>query len=222
VKDEADRLNEYIDNLLAERSPQGIQAESEEEWQAFKMAARLKAARPGADEPREGFLQELASRLGTQQARPGRMGRRQLVLSVLGSLAAGLIAGIGLDRLTSKQPSAEEEWKSWKLVGRGGQWQEVAALDQLPPGSALRFQAGPIQGYVVNQACKIYALSAVCTHMGCLLEWEPEEGEFYCPCHGAAFRADGQMVPGSYKLSLPSLWPIEVKVVNGKIMVWTV
>lgn len=222
MRDEVDRLDEYIESLLAERSAQGIQAESQEELRTFQMAARLKAARPGAGEPRREFLQTLAARLSAQAHRPAGMGRRQLILSAMGSLAAGLLAGIGLDRLISRQPSPEEEWKSWKLVGRGGQWQEVATLDQLPPGAVLRFQAGPIQGYLLNRGGKIYALSAMCTHMGCLLDWEPEEEEFYCPCHGAAFRADGEMVPGSYKLALPNLWPIEVKVVGGKIRVWTV
>ncbi len=222
MRDEADRLDEYIERILAEESALGLRAESEEELQAFKMAARLKAARPGADQPRGEFLEELRARLAGQEARPRAVSRRRLILSALGSLAAGLLAGVGLDRLLSRGSSAEEEWRSWKLVGRGGQWQEVADLSQLPPGAAMRFQAGPIQGYLLNRDGKIYALSAVCTHMGCLLEWEPEEGEFYCPCHGAAFRADGQMVPGSYRLSLPNLWPIEVKVVNGKIRVWTV
>ncbi len=222
MKDETDRLNEFIDRLLEERSPTDLRAESQDELATFQMAARLKALREGSATPRPEFLQELRTRLSAHKPRHPGLGRRQLIVSALGSLAAGILAGIGLDKLLSRPQASQEEWRTWKLVGQGGKWVQVATLDQLPPNSSMRFQAGPIQGYLLNRDGKIYALSAVCTHMGCLLEWEQEEGEFYCPCHGAIFRANGEMVPESYKLPLPNLWPIEVKVVEGKIMVWTV
>ncbi|RME37900.1 MAG: ubiquinol-cytochrome c reductase iron-sulfur subunit [Planctomycetota bacterium] len=40
-----------------------------------------------------------------------------------------------------------------------------------------------------------HALSAVCTHLGCVTERE-EDGHFQCPCHGSKFAADGALLAG--------------------------
>lgn len=38
---------------------------------------------------------------------------------------------------------------------------------------------------------QIYALRAVCTHLGCIPNWLESEQEFKCPCHGSGFYKDG-------------------------------
>lgn len=43
----------------------------------------------------------------------------------------------------------------------------------------------------------IIALSPVCTHLGCTVDWDPEESgqnRFFCPCHGGIFEKDGENV----------------------------
>ncbi|MCI8891999.1 MAG: FAD-dependent oxidoreductase [Eubacterium sp.] len=35
-----------------------------------------------------------------------------------------------------------------------------------------------------------------CPHMGCRLEWNPEEQSFDCPCHGSRFHQDGRLMDG--------------------------
>ncbi len=37
----------------------------------------------------------------------------------------------------------------------------------------------------------IYALKAVCTHLGCTPSWLEGEQKFKCPCHGSGFYKDG-------------------------------
>lgn len=37
----------------------------------------------------------------------------------------------------------------------------------------------------------IYALLAICTHLGCTPNWLAAEGKFKCPCHGSGFSIDG-------------------------------
>ncbi len=37
----------------------------------------------------------------------------------------------------------------------------------------------------------IYALSTVCTHLGCTPNWLSNERKFKCPCHGSGFQASG-------------------------------
>jgi cytochrome b6-f complex iron-sulfur subunit len=38
---------------------------------------------------------------------------------------------------------------------------------------------------------KIYALIAICTHLGCTPRWLAPESKFKCPCHGSGFHFDG-------------------------------
>ena len=41
-----------------------------------------------------------------------------------------------------------------------------------------------------------YALSAVCTHLGCIANWKPEDGIVACPCHGSKFDRNGNVIAG--------------------------
>jgi len=41
-----------------------------------------------------------------------------------------------------------------------------------------------------------YALSAVCTHLGCLTTWKVDTAEIACPCHGSTFQRDGAVRSG--------------------------
>lgn len=45
--------------------------------------------------------------------------------------------------------------------------------------------------WVVNDGGIIYALKAVCTHLGCSPNWLPMENKFKCPCHGSGFKKSG-------------------------------
>ena len=45
--------------------------------------------------------------------------------------------------------------------------------------------------WIVRDSEKIYALSTVCTHLGCTQNWLGNEGKFKCPCHGSGFYKTG-------------------------------
>ena len=47
------------------------------------------------------------------------------------------------------------------------------------------------QVWVVRDEEKIYALSTICTHLGCTPNWLEAEAKFKCPCHGSGFYATG-------------------------------
>ena len=66
--------------------------------------------------------------------------------------------------------------------------------DQYPPGSVTQdLQAGI---YIVHGPEGIYAMSAVCTHLGCLTAWNVDLGIVACPCHGSKFTRDGTKIEG--------------------------
>jgi len=59
--------------------------------------------------------------------------------------------------------------------------------------------------YIVHAPEGFYALSATCTHLGCLTAWKPELGIIACPCHGSKFNPRGIKVDGPAPRPLPWL-----------------
>ncbi|MFV1965044.1 MAG: ubiquinol-cytochrome c reductase iron-sulfur subunit [Pirellulaceae bacterium] len=52
------------------------------------------------------------------------------------------------------------------------------------------------QVWMVRDEDRLYALSSVCTHLGCLTRFFAEEDLFKCPCHGSNFSRQGDPVAG--------------------------
>jgi cytochrome b6-f complex iron-sulfur subunit len=50
--------------------------------------------------------------------------------------------------------------------------------------------------WLVREASGFYALSTVCTHLGCTPNWLPADEKFKCPCHGSGFVITGINVEG--------------------------
>ena len=42
----------------------------------------------------------------------------------------------------------------------------------------------------------LHAVSAVCTHMGCIVGWNETDRSWDCPCHGSRFALDGEVIHG--------------------------
>jgi Rieske Fe-S protein len=42
----------------------------------------------------------------------------------------------------------------------------------------------------------VHAVSAKCTHMGCIVSWNNGEKSWDCPCHGSRFNYDGTVIQG--------------------------
>jgi cytochrome b6-f complex iron-sulfur subunit len=59
------------------------------------------------------------------------------------------------------------------------------------------------QVYIVRTPAGFYAVSAVCTHLGCVTQWKPEANQIACPCHGSKFQPDGTKVEGPAPRPLP-------------------
>ncbi len=57
--------------------------------------------------------------------------------------------------------------------------------------------------FIIRQGNLFKAVSAVCTHLGCSLQWAAERNRFECPCHGSLFNARGQVTAGPAQNALP-------------------
>jgi len=149
-----------------------------------------------------------------------RVSRRIALLSTLGVLAAGVLAGIGLDRLgksSSTEPTSLVEPER-------GEWVDVASAAEVPNGVIRPFTAGAVEGFLFNREGTYRALSRLCTHMGCTLGFDRREQSFVCPCHGADFGLNGRQRLGAsqFRLTLPPLPGIRVRVEGESIQVWTI
>ncbi|HBA90097.1 MAG TPA: cytochrome B6 [Geobacter sp.] len=88
---------------------------------------------------------------------------------------------------------------------------------ELPEGEAKFFEyAGSSAVLVKTKTGEMVALSAVCTHLGCIVQWIKEKQQFLCPCHGGLFATDGTVVGGPPPRPLAK---IPITLTEGKITV---
>jgi cytochrome b6-f complex iron-sulfur subunit len=77
-----------------------------------------------------------------------------------------------------------------------------AGNPDLYPSNSVTFLEDQ-QVYVVHTENGFYAVSAVCTHLGCVTQWKPDLGQIACPCHGSKFKPDGTKIEGPAPRPLP-------------------
>jgi Rieske Fe-S protein len=76
-----------------------------------------------------------------------------------------------------------------------------------PPGGRDPGELKPGEGTVIRRGARLLAVSrdddgrlqavsAVCTHLGCVVAWNPAERSWDCPCHGSRYAADGRAIQG--------------------------
>lgn len=79
-----------------------------------------------------------------------------------------------------------------RLKGSGGESPEALAPGE---GKVLRLKGRRAAVYR-DEAGKLHAVSASCTHMGCLVHFNAAEKTWDCPCHGSRFTPEGKVVAG--------------------------
>jgi glycine/D-amino acid oxidase-like deaminating enzyme/nitrite reductase/ring-hydroxylating ferredoxin subunit len=82
------------------------------------------------------------------------------------------------------------------LVG-GYLGSKATSYDELRPGEAaiLRIDGDNVAAYRDEEG-RLHAVSAVCTHMGCLVGWNATDRTWDCPCHGSRFELGGEVIHG--------------------------
>ena len=257
----AERFERYLDALLGGERPSPDDVASGDEAEMARLAAEMAGAMGSREaDPDPAFVEQLRMRMRAadeglaavhvpppvrergappsaepQGRRTWRLTRRQVLQGGLGA-AAGLAAGlIGATVTGNRRAEAPSLGGDDDLVAGEGFWVEVARANELPPGSAIRFSTAAFDGFVVNDGGEVRALSSVCTHMGCTLQYRPEWQDLRCPCHDASFDLAGRLANGrrawreapyrgdahAYPIELPDLVRPNVKVEDGAILVWT-
>ena len=86
---------------------------------------------------------------------------------------------------------------------------QAEELRTLSPGdSAIMKAEGEIFAAWRAPDGELFAVSSVCTHLGCKVHWNSVETSWDCPCHGSRFRPDGTVIEG------PALAPLKRTYVN--------
>jgi cytochrome b6-f complex iron-sulfur subunit len=76
-------------------------------------------------------------------------------------------------------------------------------------GPPERFAANSVvylpeqQVYIIREWAGFVAISAICTHLGCITQWSSDLDMISCPCHGSRFKRDGTIEHGPAPRPLP-------------------
>jgi glycine/D-amino acid oxidase-like deaminating enzyme/nitrite reductase/ring-hydroxylating ferredoxin subunit len=97
--------------------------------------------------------------------------------------------------LATKEALTEGTKQAAHLVG--DRFRSTGNVADVAPGE------GRIVGHPGDQRAvyrdlrgEVHAVSARCTHLGCIVSWNPAETSWDCPCHGSRFSVDGEVLHG--------------------------
>ncbi|MEK6406119.1 MAG: ubiquinol-cytochrome c reductase iron-sulfur subunit [Acidobacteriota bacterium] len=84
-------------------------------------------------------------------------------------------------------------------------------VSELALNSGTIFKFGNKPGLLIRSASgELKAFSAVCTHLDCIVQYEPDKRQIWCACHNGQYNLSGQNVGG------PPPRPLEEYVVNTR------
>jgi nitrite reductase/ring-hydroxylating ferredoxin subunit len=233
-------LRRYLDDLLAGRRPRPFRA-TQADAEELRLALELRAARPDADAPREGFVDELHRRLaaelepaGPEPAAPEPaapepapepvrppvplFGRRRLLLQGAGLAAASAAVGAGVGVAVDRGVRAGAP-ESGTLTPAAGAWQTVAASTELPEGAVRAFDLGTVAGFVHRADGAVRAVSGSCTHQGCRLRLDAARN-LDCPCHTTVFAPSGELITHQLPIAPRPLPQFATREVDGAVQVY--
>ncbi|MYX73681.1 FAD-dependent oxidoreductase [Streptomyces sp. SID3915] len=80
----------------------------------------------------------------------------------------------------------------------------VDSAEEIAPGTgALVRDGGRHRAVYRDEEGRTHSVSARCTHLGCLVAFNPAETSWECPCHGSRFGVDGEVLQGPAVRPLP-------------------
>jgi len=139
-------------------------------------------------------------------------GRRRLLGMIVGLFAAlwSVMAAYPIFRYLNPPKTAGQQSNIASLT--------VADAKDIPAGSARNFQFGSIPAIVVHtEDGQFHAFNAICTHLGCTVQFREDMDRIWCACHGGQYDPEtGKNLAGPPPKPLA---PLKAEVQNGKVVV---
>jgi Rieske Fe-S protein len=157
-------------------------------------------------------------------AKSPHLSRTDFVKATVGVLGTIMGAAIGLPAIGYLISPATKSQES-------DAWIELGPLENYPIGTPtpFSFTRTKINGWekTVNSYGvfvlrrseadnDVLALSNICTHLSCRVNWVEDEQEYACPCHDAQFNVDGEVTNGPPPRPLDRY---ETKVEEGNLLI---
>ncbi len=141
---------------------------------------------------------------------PPRLSRKRFLGWLLGTSAGGLAASVLYPVGRYLVPPEVTESASATVT-------LSMKPSDLAPGSGTIFKFGTKPGILIKTASgELRAFSAICTHLGCTVQYRPDFGQIWCACHNGHYDLNGRNVSGPP----PSpLTPFDVNVRGDQIVV---
>jgi len=117
---------------------------------------------------------------------------------LLGFSAAATAAG-------TLTPIVAYIWPPRREGSQAGERVAVASTADLPVGTGEVYSVNNKAVIVIHTEDGFKALSAVCTHLGCIVFWNEQRNVIACPCHEAYFNTNGAVISGPPPAPLPAL-----------------
>ncbi|OGO42653.1 MAG: hypothetical protein A2W36_05205 [Chloroflexi bacterium RBG_16_58_14] len=95
---------------------------------------------------------------------------------------------------------------------------DMGTVSELPPAGTAPANHPKVKIWLSNTDEGLVALYKVCTHLGCLYNWNNQEGKFICPCHGSQFTAEGQYIQGPAPRSLDKFAVSAINSQTGEVL----
>jgi glycine/D-amino acid oxidase-like deaminating enzyme/nitrite reductase/ring-hydroxylating ferredoxin subunit len=95
-----------------------------------------------------------------------------------------------------------------QFIGKRFSYEKISTLSELAPGQAtLADWEGKKVALYKDEKGKVFAVDPVCPHAKCIVGWNSAERSWDCPCHGARYTPQGEMITGPARHGLtPLLW----------------
>jgi len=98
-----------------------------------------------------------------------------------------------------------------RMVGDHVKGGDVSDREDIAPGDGAIIRDGLKHVAVYRDAHgNLQEMSAVCTHLGCVVQWNGGEKSWDCPCHGSRFALDGAVLNGPASAPLKAVEPDDV------------
>ncbi len=232
-------LEHFIAELQAGHVAHPPQELTPTQARIYRMATLFHAATPGVGEPDPEFATQLQTRLEGElqdaqhdrrtpraqfpaSSKRKRSVSRRVLLTGGAAVAASMTVGAGAEYMAGRMMQRNADSAIVIKVAQPTDWFAVTSVAEMG-NSAVKFRvetlagANLLTGYVLRceganadgKQGELVAVSAACTHKGCIVDWSGGDRRFHCPCHGGVFMQDGTTDKGASALNyiepLPAL-----------------